>query len=419
MDDHDVVVVGAGLAGLQCARMLARAGLDVQVLEAADAVGGRIRTDVVDGFLVDRGFQLLNPAYPAVRRTVDVGALRLQAFDAGVAARLDDRLQLLGHPWHEPRLAATTARALATRPGEAARVLRWLARLATGSLRRGRLATRLAGSHDLSLRASLDRAGVDGVLRRVLERFLTGVVLEDDQSTSAAYALLLVRTFAAASPGLPAAGMQALPEQLATELSGRISLGQPVEGISGAAGAHVVSVAGRTLRARRVVVAAAAPEATMLAGVPSTATKGVVTQWFAADELPTPVGLLHVDARVRPSGPVVNTAVVSSAAPSYAPAGRHLVQASALLPRDRPAPTEHELRLHAGELLGAATHGWRSVARHEVRDALPVQDAPFTERRPVVLDDGLVVCGDHRDTASIQGALVSGARAARAVLGGR
>ncbi|WP_134738141.1 FAD-dependent oxidoreductase [Nocardioides sp. 503] len=418
MDDHDVVVVGAGLAGLQCARMLSRAGLDVHVVESSDTVGGRIRTDVVDGFLVDRGFQLLNPAYPAVRRTVDVGALRLQAFDAGVAARLDDRLQLLAHPWREPRLAATTARALASRPGEAARVLRWLTPLATGSLGPGRLATRLTGSTDTSLRGSLDRAGVDGTLRVVLERFLTGVLLEDDQSTSAAYALLLVRAFAAGSPGLPGAGMQALPEQLAAELAGRISLGQPVESVSGSVGAHVVSVAGRTVRARRVVLAAAAPEAGALTGEPTAATKGVVTQWFAADEPPTPVRLLHVDARPTPSGPVVNTAVVSAVAPSYAPAGRHLVQASALLPRDRPAPTEHELRLHAGELLGAATSGWRSLARYEVRDALPVQPAPFTERRPVVVDGGLVMCGDHRDTASIQGALVSGARAARAVLAG-
>ena len=88
--DTDVVVIGAGLAGLACAGALTGSGLDVLVLEAGDAVGGRVRTDRVDGFLLDRGFQLLNPAYPAVRRLVDLPALGLQPFAAGVAVRRAD-----------------------------------------------------------------------------------------------------------------------------------------------------------------------------------------------------------------------------------------------------------------------------------------------------------------------------------------
>jgi phytoene dehydrogenase-like protein len=91
--DAEVVVVGAGPAGLRCAGVLAEAGHDVLVREAGDVVGGRISTDRIDGFLVDRGLQLLNPAYPAVRRCVDVHALRLQAFEAGVAASTDGSIQ--------------------------------------------------------------------------------------------------------------------------------------------------------------------------------------------------------------------------------------------------------------------------------------------------------------------------------------
>jgi phytoene dehydrogenase-like protein len=131
--------------------------------------------------------------------------------------------------------------------------------------------------------------------------------------------------------------MQALPVQLAASLTGRISLGHPVERLTGEEGAHVLSVAGRTVRARRVVVAAGASEAAALTGSWTVPTKGAVTQWFAVDDLPTEIELLHVDGRSHPGGPVLNTAVVSSAAPSYAPAGAHLVQASALLPPDGPA----------------------------------------------------------------------------------
>lgn len=419
LPDVDVAVVGAGMAGLQAARTLAAAGLEVQVLESSDAVGGRIRTDVVDGFLVDRGFQLLNPGYPAVRRHVDVEALKLQPFPAGVAALLDDGLRELGHPLREPRLVPTTLRSVASRPREGVAMARWLAPLARAGIGRGRLATRLPRTVDGSLRESLDRVGLTGDLRAVLERFLAGVVLEDDQSTSAAFALLLTRAFATGVPSLPAAGMQALPEQVAASLSGRVSLGRPVESIAGSAGDYTLSVAGSPLRARHVVVATAAPEATGLTGSFGPPMKGVVTHWFATDELPTHRGLLHVDARTRSTGPVLNTAVVSTPAPSYAPEGLHLVQASALMPAGRPAPTEEQITRHAGELLGSATSRWRSIARHEIPHALPVQLAPFSERRPVVVERGIVLCGDHRDTGSIQGAMVSGGRAARAVLASR
>src|SRR4051794_41414164 len=107
----EVVVVGAGLAGLACARRLAASGVAVTVFEAADAVGGRVRTDVVDGFRCDRGFQLLNPAYPEVRRVLDVRALRLRPLPAGAVVAIGDHRRLLAdprrtQPLHLPRPAA-------------------------------------------------------------------------------------------------------------------------------------------------------------------------------------------------------------------------------------------------------------------------------------------------------------------------
>src|SRR6476469_9619105 len=404
----DVVVVGAGLAGLRCAQVLQAAGRDVVVLESADEVGGRIRTDRVDGFLADRGFQVLNPAYPAVRRWVDVDALQLQPFGAGVAARGDRGLDVLGHPLRRPALLPATLRVVGRRPAEVAALARWVAPLLRP--RPGRtLSEVLDRRPDVSRGAALDRTGVDGLLRRGIDRFLAGVVLEDDGSTSDRYALLLVWMFARDVPSLPADGMTALPRLLAAPLGDRVRLGQAARRVTGT----TVDTDDGTWTADHVVVATDAVAAADLVGRPMPATKGVVTVWWAAADAPA-TDLLHVDGRATPTGPLVNAAVVSRAAPSYAPRGRHLVQGSALMGPGRDTD-EASMRRHAGDLLGADSSRWEVVVRHEVPHALPVQPAPFVARQPVRVGD-LVVCGDHRDTGSIQGELVSGQRAAEELL---
>ena len=320
----------------------------------------------------------------------------------------------LGHPWHAPRLLPGTARAVLPDPLDGVRLARWLRPL----LRRpGRpLAPHLASRPDSGLAEGLDRRGVDGLLRRVLDRFLAGVVLDDGGTTSTHFAQLLVTSFVAGTPGLPHDGMQALPRQLARRLRRPVRTGVEVEGVDAAG---VTTSHGR-ITARQVVVAADPLGAAALTGLARPATRGVVTEWYSTGTEVAPPSrsrLLHVDARREVGGPVVNTAVVSAAAPSYAPAGHHLVAASALLDAVR-RPSSAEIRTHAGDLLGSDPRSWSLVARHEVEHALPAQLPPLDVARPVRLPSGLVVCGDHRDTASIQGALVSGRRAAAAVLAG-
>ena len=404
----DVVVVGAGLAGLRCAQALTEAGRDVVVLEAADVVGGRIRTERIDGFLVDRGFQLLNPAYPAVRRWVDVDALGLQPFGAGVAARTETGLAVLGHPLREPALLPQTLRAVVRRPREVAALARWAAPLMRP--RRGTSLEEVIGSRpDVDRRTALDAAGLDGLLRRVVDRFFAGVLLEDDGSTADRFAKLLTWMFASGVPALPRTGMTALPVQVAATLGDRVHLGERVHAVTGTS----VGTDAGTWTADHVVVATGAAAAAALTTVPVTPTKGVVTMWWAAPEAPD-TDLLHVDARRTPTGPLVNAAVVSRAAPSYAPPGRHLIEGSALMGPGRDTD-EASMRRHAGDLIGADTRAWDVVVRHEVPDALPVQPAPYVSRQPLRVGD-VIVCGDHRDTGSIQGALVSGQRAAEAIL---
>jgi hypothetical protein len=142
--------------------------------------------------------------------------------------------------------------------------------------------------------------------------------------------------------------------------------------------------------------------------------KGLVSWWFAAEVAPTASTYLAVDARPN-TGPLVNTAVMSNVATSYAPAGQHLVQASALLVDDV-VPSEPAVRAHLASLYERDTAEWQLLTTHVVPDALPVMPPPLLVRKQIRFGDGLYVCGDHRDTASIQGALVSGRRTAEVIL---
>ena len=105
------IIIGAGLAGLSCATHLTRAGVDVVVQEASDTVGGRVRTDVVDGVLLDRGFQVHNTGYPEARRMLDHDRLALRPFAAGALIRVGDRLHPVGDPRRQPAWLLKTATA--------------------------------------------------------------------------------------------------------------------------------------------------------------------------------------------------------------------------------------------------------------------------------------------------------------------
>lgn len=404
VDRTDVVVVGAGLAGLTCTTQLQRRGIDARLLEAADEVGGRVRTEVVDGHLCDVGFQLLNPAYPAVQELVDVDALQLQPFAAGVRVRRDAGDATLGDPRREPRLLPATLRSGLLRPRELAGLARWAAPVLGGE-------RRILRGDDTTLAESFDAAGVRGPLRhQVLEPFLAGVLAEGDGATSARYARLLIRWFLLGTPALPRGGMRALPAQLATSLARPAETGVRVVGVDRTADGVTVRTASGSIDARAVVVATDVDDAIGLGVLPDAPpVGGLVTWWFS-----TPAGmpqdrLLVVDGD---RGPVVNTAVVSAAAPSYAPAGRDLVQVTSLAGAGL---SDAAALAEAARLWRTDVGGWDLLGRHDVVRALPRAVPPLDPRRSSDLGGGVFVCGDHRDTPSIQGALTSGRRAASAV----
>jgi phytoene dehydrogenase-like protein len=402
----DVVVVGAGLAGLTAARRLAGASLSVLLLEAADAPGGRVRTDRRDGLLLDRGFQLFNPAYPEVRRELDLDALQLRPFRAGVAVALDGRRHLLGDPrrWPAGGVAALTS-PVGTWPEKLA-FARWSATIGFGPA--GRI-KHIEPSEDTSLADELRRRGLGRLGEQVLRPFLAGVLADWELATSRRFAELLLRSFVRGTPSLPARGMQAVPEQLAADLpDGVLHCSTRVTGIRPG---EVTSDRGSTHT--RAIVLAADPRTTCeLAGLPVPMLRGLTTFYHRVAEPPAREPLLHLDGARR--GPVVNTAVVSVVAPTYADTGA--LVATTVVGADPDPQIEATARAQAGIIYGVDPGGWEQVATYRIPEALPAVAVGQPLRSAIDLGDGLYLAGDHRDTASIQGAMVSGRRAAEAVL---
>ncbi|MFN8158164.1 MAG: NAD(P)/FAD-dependent oxidoreductase [Candidatus Nanopelagicales bacterium] len=400
MTDHDVVVVGAGLAGLAAARHLTDAGLAVRVLEASDGVGGRVRSERIDGVTVDRGFQLLNPAYPEAQRVLDLEALQLQAFEPGVLLATPDRRTLVVDPRRRPSaLLATALHA----PGSRAEQLRFAA-----------YAARVLRSDPRALRDAVDSsvgeawAPFGGLTRDALAPFLTGVLFDDSMGTSRRFVDLLLRSFVLGTPSVPAAGMQALPDQLARGLE--VELGRAVRSVTGTS----VTTDDGTVTARAVVVATDPTTAgELLPGLDVPVMRSGTTWWHLADvagtELTGGRGVLVLDPQRR--GPVVNSVVVSNAAPSYAAGSRALVATTALGTN----VDEDDVRAHLPLMHGVDTRRWDTVAVHRIAATVPAVEPGTSLRRPVRHGD-VFVAGDHRDTASIQGALVSGRRTSAAVL---
>lgn len=400
----DVVVVGAGLAGLTAATTLSRAGLDVAVLEAGDGVGGRMRTDRVDGFLLDRGFQVLNTAYPAVRRLLDLDALDLRTFDRAALVHVDGENHRIGDPRRElmalPK--ALTAPVGGIRAKMALASYAGVATLAPASRLKAR-EDRTAAEHWSAM--GLDSTAVD----RVLRPFFSGVLLEEEMTTSSRFVDLMLRMFARGDSTVPARGMQEVPEQLAGRLpTGSVHLGVEVTDVTPGG----VTTAAGPVAARAVVVATDADAADRLLGgaLGPKEWKGVTTIYHAAPHPPLATPTLLLDPG---DSPVNNTVVVSAAAPSYAPEGSALV-ATSLVHGARDSFDETMVRAHLAVLYDTSTTGWEHLATYDVPRSLPAMPAPHPFRSPVRVG-GVFVCGDHRDTSSIQGALVSGERAARAV----
>ena len=381
----EVLIVGAGLAGLNAAINLEAAGVDVRVIESSDRAGGRVASDVIDGFICDRGFQLINAQYPALQELNVLRELDFIEAPRVIEVCLGDRRHVIGDPRQVPWTALN--RATGTIPEKIA-LLRFIA----GRAKSGQ-----------SIGRALRNTGT--CYERVLRPFLQGVFLTDPDNVDATYGHSIIKSFVNGRPGVPRNGVGELSKALAHRVS-NIVYNTRVDGIEKTS----VHTNNGTYTANKILIATDATTATQLLDlteVPRMA--GCITWYHAVSENPSGNGRLVVDGQRR--GPIINSVVMSDVSSNYAPANQHLVSTTTDL-----NVTESDVRRHLAILWGVDTYAWQFIAKYEIPAALPIHNVGRALSQSMRINDHHFVAGDHRTVPSQQGALFSGRLAAQLIL---
>ena len=381
----EVLIVGAGLAGLNAAIHLEAAGVDVTVIESSDRAGGRVASDVIDGFTCDRGFQLINAQYPALQELNVLKELDFIEAPRVIEVSLGDRRHVIGDPRQVPWTVLDKATGTIS---EKLALLRFIAsRPKPGQ----------------SIGQALRSTGT--CYERVLRPFLQGVFLTDPDNVDSIYGHSIIKSFINGKPGVPRNGVGELSKALAQRVS-NIVHNTRVDGID----QRSVHTNNGTFTANKILIATDATTATQLLGlteVPRMA--GCITWYHAVSENPSGNGRLIVDGERR--GPIINSVVMSDISSSYAPKGQHLISTTTDL-----NVTESDVRRHLAIMWGTSTHEWQFIAKYEIPAALPIHNVGRVLSQSMRINDHHFVAGDHRTVPSQQGALFSGRLVAQLIL---
>ena len=409
--DQKVIIVGAGLAGLACAHRLQNAGIPFLILEADHRIGGRLKTDRLDGFILNYGFQVLQTAYPEANRVLDYSRLALKPFAPGAIIRIDGRFHRIADPRRHPRDLLSTLTAPIGTMGDRLR----MARLAL-NVRRGS-SDGIFEKPDMPTIEFLRSKGFSKrIINRFFKPFFAGVCLDPDIKASSRVFKYIFRIFAEGDVALPSRGMGAIPEQLAETLpQGSIRTGARVETIHQS---KVVLSSGETIKGPAVVLATEGPETARLAGIQRQGcSRGELCLYYTAKKPPVdkPYLVLNGDG----TGWVNSLTVPSVVAPTYAPAGQHLVSVVVIGHMDADdSSVERAVRRELIEWFGPAVGDWRHLKTDRILHALSEQSPPMPDPTIAVppMRPGLFVCGEYGSVPGIQWAMLSGRNAAEAVL---
>lgn len=392
------------MGGLNCATDLVARGKRVLCLEASDQVGGRVRTDEVEGFKLDRGFQILISSYSEVQRKLDLDALGLREFKPGAILRINGRWHQVSDPVRDPLHAIASAMAPVGTIPDKLKVAALRAEIQT------KTDAELLYSTSFSADEWLTIFGFSDVIKtRFFKPFFSGVFLEKELITNAGFFKFMYKMFAVGSACLPENGMGEIPKQLAAKLpKDSLRLNSKVEQIF-EGGVRLSS--GEEFRAPNIILATEAQTATRLFPALGAAplSNACTTFYFAATDPPVKGAWLLLNAET--CGAINSVAVLSEVAPSYAPNGNSLIAVTAIGVHDTLTAQEN-IKRELLDYFGEKVQTWRHLKTYALPNALP-SVGPKQWKPAASLPSWLSVIGDFTEHPSLQGAMLSGAEAAR------
>ena len=381
------VVIGAGLAGLSAALTLQEAGHSVTVIDGADRAGGRIATDVIDGFILDRGFQLINLNYPEIKRLGLTTKLDFKTAPRTVGICIGNERFVIGDPRQAPLSV------FSSKTGTLSEKISFLKYLATKP------------AADEDVQTHLLRCGTGGLYSKVLRPFLQGVFLTDPSQVSAVVGRELIGSFISGRSGIPADGVGAFSQALAKKIVD-LRLNTQVEEIRGN---RILTNQGE-INATKIILATDLTTAAQLLDADQVSPLIRSTTWYhVVADAPSDSAELILDADHR--GPVVNSLVISNLSKNYAPAGQNLISSTTIT-----HASESEVRRHLALMWGSSTENWRLIAKYEINSALPLFAPGKTSAKSSKFSDVIYLAGDYLSAPSQNGALASGRLAAQELM---
>ena len=400
-EDYDVVIVGAGIAGLSAAKLLKEKGKKILVIEASDGVGGRVRSDSKDGYILDRGFQILLTAYPEAKKLLDYNRLDLRSFLPGAMILDENGSHKIGDPIREPMLLFKTLFSPVGNIGDKLRLLKLKVKLSLSSV------------DEIFLRPETDtlsylhRLGFSNkFIEKFFRPFFTGIFLEDQLETSSRMFEFVFKMLSEGDAAVPAKGMSSITEQLAAQLTNEeLILNEKVTSIKNG---MVITASGRSYKPSYIILATVSANLDFQENsLNNPLLKSALTMYFSSDYRPDAEKRIilnsHSDQLIN------NIAFMEQVSPFYAPAGKSLISVSIKTSKVVQAiAIEEKVREELAQWSNDVQH-WTLLASYPIPFALPDNKTVRNENSLnfIRLAENCYACGDHLLNGSINGAMKS------------
>ncbi len=401
LSSPEFLVVGAGLAGLTAAKVLSQSGREVLLLEKSDGVGGRVRTDQYKDFLLDRGFQVLLTAYPELPKHLNLSLLELHSFESGATIFSDGHFSKVGDPFRNVSSIMSTAFTKTIGIQDKIKLLKLRNSLI------GRKKIYLQQKDDKRILETFEELGFTSkAIISFFKPLVGGIQLDPTLSGSTRLCFLVLKMLFIGDAAVPSRGMGAISEQLSNQINeSSIRLTSSVDKVEGK---KVILESGESFLPSNLIIATEGPATAKLLGQESPLSRSVSCIYFSAPQAPSSSKAILLNG--EKNGPALNVAIMSNISPSYSKSGEALI-AVAIPDTIKPDSMENVL-IQMYKWFGDNVESWEHLKTYSIEHGQPDLRPGDPFRKNIKSSEGVYICGDHRDTPSIQGALVSGRRAA-------